>query len=231
MRTVLRKQSDDVWVYRFSLVTFLVVVSSTFLSLGTGARLVPSGKWTGFYSSHLYPVMLALVSYSHDSCGVVEPIFSLHFLLVHRTMLCLGWTEMSAHSLSLVPISSRFHLHPWECSWQMGSPCDCDAFCRAHTEGSLWSPALWGALCRGRKGWCFSCEAYLTLMWIVRGWPTSAWWGFGSIFPWEKILLPALFLVGRMQPLYRNSLRPFMNGTSWIITFQSFLKLLIGLVV
>lgn len=154
-------------------------MSSTFLPLGTGARPVPSGKWTGFYNSHLYHLMLAQVSYSHGSCGVFGPVSSLHFLLMHHTVLCLGWTEMSPHSLSLVLISSRFHLYPWECSWQMGSPWDCDAFCRAHTEGSLWSPALWGALGMGRKGWFFSCEACLTLLWIVRGWPTSAWLGIG----------------------------------------------------
>lgn len=206
-------------------------MSSTFLSLGTGARPVPSGKWTGFYNSHLYHVMQALVSYSHGSCGVVGPVSSSHLLLVHHTTLCLRWTEMSPHSLALVLISGRFHLYPWECSWQMASLHDCDAFCRAHTEGSLWSPALGGALCRGRKGWFFSCRACLTLMWIVRGWSTSAWWGLGSILPWEKILLLALLTVGRMQPLYRKSLRPFLNGTPWIITFQSFLKLLIGLVV
>lgn len=109
-------------MYQFSLVTFLVVMSSTFLSLGTGARPMRSVKWTGFYNSHLYPVILALVSYSHGSCGVIGPVSSSHFLQGHHTVLCLGWTEMSPHSLSLVCFSSRFHLYPWECSWQMGSP-------------------------------------------------------------------------------------------------------------
>lgn len=156
---------------------------------------------------------------------------SLHFLLMHHTMLCLEWAETSSHSLSLVLISSRFHLYPWECSWQMGGPWHCDAFCRAHTEGSLWSPALWGALGVGRKGWFFSCEACLTLLWIVRGWPTSAWWGIGLHSSLGENPTPCFISSRRMQPLYRNSLRPFMNGSPWMITFQSCLKLLIGLVV
>lgn len=197
-----------------------------------------SGKWIVFYNTHFYHVVQALVSYNHGSCCMVRLVSSLQLLLteakaVHHTLLCFRWMVGDITSLawpcshlcqaSFVPLA----FSPWQCHLTSGQP----LFCRACTEGPLRCPA-WGSL-QGHEGLVLLLWGLLDTHVNCKRVVYFSMVGIGthSSLGETPALCFFLFPVGRMQPLYRNSLRPFMNGTPWIITFQSSLKLLIGLVV